>query len=201
MKVDGKEHEMFSTRSGMEWVTVTRGRSQLDRKRAWYGLVASLALITSVTVPVARGDDDTLAVGMRVRIRTVEPGPARIGALVTGSADELWVRLEGAQAPVALRRTDVAMVEVSRGVKRHTLRGLLAGALVWGVVVGGVAAFDTLDESGVGEPAFVGGLLAAGAGIGALVKTEHWQPVPTGSVSIPPAPRGRGPGLQFTVTF
>ncbi len=183
---------MFSKRRGGEGTGVGK---------AWRGRVLSLALITSVAAPGARGEDADLAVGARVRIRTVEPGPARIGALVAQSADQLTVRLEDGEAPAAFRRIDVRMVEVSQGTRRHTLKGLLAGALVWGAIAGGMAAFDTLDESGVGEPAFVGGLLAAGAGIGALVKTERWQPVPIGSVWIAAGPRGRGAVFQFNVTF
>jgi hypothetical protein len=66
-------------------------------------------------------------------------------------------------------------------------------------VVGLVAAFDTLDESGVGEPLFIGGMLATGAGVGALVKTERWERVPLREASIQLSPvRG---GLQVRVAL
>lgn len=190
---------MVSKQGGREGTTA-RGHGSTCFAKAGR-LAAALALLTSLAVPAAQGGEDSVLIGARVRIRTVEPGPMRVGTLLSRTSDELVVRVEAAELPVAFRRGDVALLEVSRGVHRNTLKGLLAGAVVFGVVVGGVAAFDTLDESGVGEPAFLGGLLATGAGIGALVKTETWRPVPKGSVSIAPGPRGRGAGLQFTVTF
>jgi hypothetical protein len=122
-----------------------------------------------------------------------------VGVLEESTAGELILRTNGPSSPVRIRRTDVAGLEVSRGTRRHVLKGLLAGAAAWGAVVGLVAAFDTLDESGVGEPLFIGGMLAAGAGVGALVKTERWERVPLREASIQLSPvRG---GLQVRVAL
>jgi hypothetical protein len=44
-------------------------------------------------------------------------------------------------------------------------------------------------------------MLAAGAGIGAMVKTERWERVPAGGVSLGIAPRPRGLQAQIVLTF
>jgi hypothetical protein len=140
-------------------------------------------------------------VGSRVRVRTADHKPAQVGVLEAASADRLLIRTSPSDPPIEVRAADVTKLEVSRGRRRNTLKGLLAGAVAWGAIVGLVAAFDTLDESGVGEPLFIGGMLAAGAGIGAMVKTERWERVPAGGVSLGIAPRPRGLQAQIVLTF
>jgi len=90
---------------------------------------------------------------------------------------------------------------VSRGFRRHTVRGLVGGALAWGAVVGLYAAFDTLDESGVGEPLFIGGMVAAGGIVGSLFKTERWERLPVSSVSARILPCRQGMRAEVVVTF
>lgn len=165
--------------------------------RGNWRVVASLVLLGTVG-PESWGADDSL-VGSRVRIRTAQQGEPRVGVLEKVTPDELLIRPRAAASPIEVRRSDILGFEVSRGSKRHTLKGLLAGAVAWGAIAGLVAAFDTLDESGVGEPLFVGGLLVAGAGVGSLIKTERWETVPAGGVS---AGIGAGPrGLRAQVVF
>src|SRR5512134_1353444 len=159
-------------------------------RRKWR-VVVSLVLLGSVG-PESWGADESL-VGSRVRIRTAQKREPRVvGVLEEVTPDELLIKTKEAASPIEVRRSDILGFEVSRGSKRHTLKGLLAGAAAWGAIVGLVAAFDTLDESGVGEPIFVGGLLVAGAGVGSLVKTERWERVPAGRVSagLGASPRG-----------
>jgi hypothetical protein len=60
-----------------------------------------------------------------------------------------------------------------------------------------MAAFDTLDESGLGEPLVIGGYLATGALVGSLVKTERWSEVPL-RVAGRVGSRGR-PGIRLQV--
>ena len=98
-------------------------------------------------------------------------------------------------------RTEIVSLDVSRGFRRHTVKGLLGGALAWAAVVGLYAVFDTLDESGVGEPLFIGGMLAAGGLVGTLVKTEQWERPSTAAVSVRLLARGRGVQAQVVVAF
>ena len=121
-----------------------------------------------------------------------------MGILERATSSELFIRPSAADSLVEVRRSEVLKLEVSRGTRRNTLKGLVAGALAWGAIVGAVAAFDTLDESGVGEPLFIGGMLAAGAGVGSLVRTERWERLPVGGVAVGP---GRGFHARVVVTF
>jgi hypothetical protein len=123
-----------------------------------------------------------------------------VGVLEETTGEDLILRTS-ATSPVKVHRTDVARLEVSRGTRRNTLKGLLAGAVAWGALVGLVAAFDTLDESGVGEPFVIGGMLAAGAGIGTLVKTERWERVSPDRLSIAIGPAPGGFQARVSVTF
>lgn len=168
--------------------------------QAFCRTLVGVALLLGAAVAEARGADDSL-VGSRVRVRTMQLGEAQVGILEGATADGLVISIKGAASPVQVRRSDVLRLEVSRGTRRNTLKGLLAGAVAWGAIVGLVAAFDTLDESGVGEPLFVGGMLAAGAGIGTLVKTERWERVPAGGVSVGIGPFSRGLQARIVVRF
>src|SRR5512139_4317305 len=161
----------------------------MTQTRRW--ITATMLLAVGTMVAEARAEDESL-LGSRVRVRTVRLGEPQVGFLEKSTGDELIIRTSAKAAPLKVRRADVLQLEVSRGTRRHALKGLLGGAVAWGAIVGLVAAFDTLDESGVGEPLFIGGMLAAGAGIGSLVKTERWERVPLGgpSIGIGPVPGG-----------
>jgi hypothetical protein len=98
-------------------------------------------------------------------------------------------------------RDDILGLEVSRRLRRHTARGLVGGALAWVAVAGLYAAFDTLDESGVGEPLFIGSIVAVGGLVGTLIKTEQWERVPTSAVSLRMSPRRRGVQAEVVLTF
>lgn len=165
--------------------------------RAGSRITLAALLLGTMGAEARAGEESFL--GSRVRVRTIQPGEPRVGLLEQSTPDELVIRMSGPDSPIRVRRADVAALEVSRGTRRHALKGLLAGAVAGGAVVGLVAAFDTLDESGVGEPLFIGGMLAAGAGVGALVKTERWERVPSGEARIQIGPvRG---GLQVRVAL
>jgi hypothetical protein len=140
-------------------------------------------------------------VGSRVRVRTSDHESPRVGVLEAAHPDGLLIGSSASALPIEIRRADITRLEVSRGKRRNTLKGLLAGAVAWGAVVGLVAAFDTLDESGVGEPLFVGGMLAAGAAVGSMVKTERWERVPVGAASAGLAPHARGLQARFVWSF
>jgi hypothetical protein len=163
-------------------------------------IMVGVVMLSGAAVSEARGADESL-LGSRVRVRTIQPGEPQVGVLEGATPDELVLRTEAAASAVQVRRSDVVRLEVSRGTRRNTLKGLMGGAIAWGAIVGLVAAFDTLDESGVGEPLFVGGLLAAGAGVGSLVKTERWERVPANGVSVGIGPSPRGVQARIVVRF
>jgi len=73
--------------------------------------------------------------------------------------------------------------------------------LAWGAVVGLYAAFGTLDESGVGEPLFIAGVVAAGGVVGSQIKTERWERVPLSRVAIRLIPAPRGAGAELVLRF
>ena len=160
----------------------------------------AFALSLGMAVAEARAEEVSL-LGSRVRVRTVQLREPQVGVLEDTTRDELVIETGAATSPVKVHRADVVTLEVSRGSRRHTLKGLLAGAVAWGAIVGLVAAFDTLDESGVGEPLFIGGMLAAGAGVGTLVKTERWERVPSEGVSIGIGPAPGGIQARIAVRF
>jgi hypothetical protein len=138
--------------------------------------------------------------GSRLRVKTLSQ-EVFIGTCA--GEDEKTITIGGATEGGLERvdRRNIVAVDVSRGHQRHTLEGLLGGALTWGAIVGLYAAFDTLDESGVGEPSFIWGTIAAGGVVGTLVKTERWERVPQGTLSMRLSPLRRGVQAQVTVTF
>ena len=159
-----------------------------------------LALLCQASLAQAQAVGASLT-GQRVRVTTGQERKPRIGVLSEATPEMLTITTGGSVAPIKVPRADVVDLRVSRGVKRHTLQGLLAGAAAWGAIVGLEAAFDTLDESGVGEPLFIGGLLAAGAGIGSLIKHEHWERVPDSAVAVSIAPTKGGCGVRLRLQF
>lgn len=160
---------------------------------AW--VVGALALAGSAG---AEQDAAPLA-GQRIRAHLTDVEAPLVGEVV--AVGERHLTLETAAAKrVEIRWADVYWLERSRGKRSNTARGLVGGATALGVLVALVAAFSTLDESGVGEPLLIGTFLAGGAFIGSQIKTEKWEPEPppgTGGV----ARRGRGFGARLAVSF
>jgi hypothetical protein len=124
-----------------------------------------------------------------------------VAAVVATGGDRLTVQPLSSSESREIQWADVGELQVSRGKHGHTVKGVLAGAAAWALTVGLMAAFDTLDESGLGEPLVIGGYLATGALVGSLVRTERW-----GEVALPSAGRvgSRSPSglrLQVAVRF
>jgi hypothetical protein len=148
--------------------------------------------------PESTADDAGLH-GKRVRVDTGVSVPF-VGVVTEADADALLIQTsEGSVTRVS--RDNILGLEVSRGFRRHTVRGLVGGALAWVAVVGLYAAFDTLDESGVAEPLFIGGMVAAGGVVGSLFKTERWESLPVSAVSVRVLPHRRGAHAEIVVTF
>jgi hypothetical protein len=147
-----------------------------------------------------RADSGADLQGARVRLETA--GSTRlVGVVSDADAASLVIQSSHQGAITRVPRGDILGLEVSRGFRRHTVQGLVGGALAWAAVVGLYAAFDTLDESGVGEPLFVGGMVAAGGLVGTLIKTERWERVPASAVSFGVSPHGRGLRVAVALRF
>jgi len=157
-------------------------------------VLAVLADRPAVAQPAA---DPEPAVGQRLRVTLLPTRERLVATLVSTSDDRMTLQPDSPSARRQLRWSDVGRLQVSRGRHRNTLKGVLAGAAAWAATVGLVAAFDTLDESGLGEPLVIGGYLATGALVGSLVKSESWSELPLPSAGRRGS-RGR-PGLRFEV--
>jgi len=138
--------------------------------------------------------------GKRVRVDTGASAPF-VGVVTDADADAILIKTSEPGGVARVPRDNILGLEVSRGFRRHTVRGLVGGALAWGAVVGLYAAFGTLDESGVGEPLFIGGMVAAGGIVGSLFKTERWERLPVSAVSVRVLPRRRGAQAEIVFTF
>jgi hypothetical protein len=166
--------------------------------------IVTAGLLLLAWASVARADDtraDDGLEGARVRLRTASTSEARTGVVESWTPAELVIRPEPDAVPLRVPRGEITSLEVSRGTRRHPLAGLLGGALAWGAIVGLTAAFSTLDESGLGAPAFIGGMLVVGTGVGALVQTERWEPVPASRLSVAVVPAPRGAQVRFSLRF
>jgi hypothetical protein len=106
-------------------------------------------------------------------VTLVPAGERLVATLVATGDDRMTVQPVSSCARKEFQWADVGSLQVSRGKRGNALKGVLAGAAAWAATVGLMAAFDTLDESGLGEPLVIGGYLATGAG-GEPVKTERW---------------------------
>jgi hypothetical protein len=138
--------------------------------------------------------------GKRVRLQTGSSTPL-VGVVTNADSDSLLLQTSKQGGAFRVSREDILALEVSRGVRRQTVLGLIGGALAWATVVGIYAAFDTLDESGVGEPLFIGGMVAVGGIVGSQFAAERWEQVPVSAVSVRVVPRRRGAQAEVVLRF
>ncbi len=172
---------------------------------AFPALFVLLAALDFAFAPPAPGQEvpPPVPLGSRVRVSQERPGdpvggswrPLRVerGRLEAWSAETLTLDLGDGTREIPLAR--VSGLEVSRGKKGHALTGALVGAGV-GALVSVAVMFATADESDysagaiflVGCVVFVLPGTGIGAGIGALARTDRWEPVPLPGRSGPVAP-------------
>jgi hypothetical protein len=119
---------------------------------------------------------------------TGSPCRAVLGRLVTATGDTLLIEdVEG-----RTRRIDLATgsrFERSVGYRRHTLLGLGVGSLVGlstgaGLVAGCRRGAQTTRLCGIYYLFAVPAGAALGTLIGALIRTERWEPVPGPATSL-----------------
>jgi hypothetical protein len=140
-------------------------------------------------------------VGSRVRIETAGSAAPLVGVITDANTDTFLIQTSKQGSAFRVSRDDVLGLEVSRGYRRRMWQGVGCGVLAWAAIVGAYAAFSTLDESGVGEPILIGGLVAAGGVVGSQIKTERWERVPASRVSLRLRPHRQGAQAEIVLAF
>jgi hypothetical protein len=176
--------------------------------------VSVVLLVTGLLVPrAARAEDasalPTLTPGQRIRFATATE-PRRTATLIETDGEVLVVRIAGQGDAVRVPLADMQRLEVSAGRHSYASQGALIGAIpgvAFGGLVGAYATcFDMPDCSGV-PGALLGAALvgtvtmAAGAGIGALIKTERWQKAAPIHAALQLAPTRGGMAVGLKVSF
>lgn len=148
-----------------------------------------------------------VTVGTKVRIRAPSVAKGRVEGMVLEIDEKsLLIGVSKDRVPLRVPRQAITQLDVNAGQRGRVLKGMIIGAGV------GAASFTALlastdlgpdsgDYAGaVGIGAVGGGIL--GAGIGALIKTDRWSPVPLDRVRLSLGPtRGRGIALSLSVGF
>lgn len=170
-------------------------------------------LAALVPPPMAlHGQEAALAVGIRIRVHPAcAPGLANgsqacaptIGRFVVRRGDSLWVEREDA-AVVAVRWNPGTTVDVSAGLRRHTLGGMGIGALA-GIAISIPLVADCKSHGpemcGLGYFIFPPFGAIFGALVGTFVRTEKWQPLLPNPVALHLRPTSRGMLIVLSTPF
>jgi hypothetical protein len=188
---------------------------------------ALLAMTAAHDAAAQTTSSDVPPPGTRVRISVLGATP-HVGILVGRTSDSLVVGWSnGTRDTVAI--SDVSRLDISRGTRRHVLRGAViglavgtAGGLVKTMTANDDASFSrtqnvldcinsgscaSLDDNSIAENRnrrFVPIGIAIGATAGALlglISTEKWLPAAEVRVGVAPAASTRGVSLAFSVHF
>ncbi len=144
-------------------------------------------------VPTIAGPE----LGSRVRIQFHNGASTMMGSLLGIDSDSLRI-VVGDDEPQSVALAGIASLESQVGVRTHVRTGAVIGMLV-GLVGGAILGYEfehplmqaepTDPESVDGQPdttllfGIVGGLIGTGlgAGVGSLIETEAWEPLPVGT--------------------
>ncbi len=178
---------------------------------------ASIAILLALpVVAAAQGAPAVPGARIRVTVRGDTTG-AHVGTLVAVRADSLTFRPAGDTAVRAVATDRVAKLEMSRGMHRHTLDGLVIGAAsgaAVGIVLGlasgndpqgGFLRFTAGDKAAILGAGFGTIGLVTGAIIGATKRSERWVPAalqPVGFWLTPSRAGGRRvlqAGIRLTI--
>ena len=173
-------------------------------------VLASLLLLPAEARPGELPKATIVTVGSRVRILAPTMVHGRLeGMVLEMDENSLLVGMDD-RGPIRLPREAITRLDVSTGRHRRALKGMIIGAGI-GVATLGLAAATYHSDGGgssdstswgaaVGQ--FALGGAAWGAGIGALIKSDRWSPVPLDTVRVGLGPtRGRGVALSVSVGF
>jgi hypothetical protein len=151
--------------------------------------------ITSPEVPggltvgvVERATSDSVVPGDRIRVGGDVPGGTLIGTFVRSTQDSVWVQRLDRPDTVSVALGSGTRLERSLGRRSRAGMGALIGAGVGAALtvafLSGFCGGDTLcngDEQVIAVVVFGLPPVAIGAGIGALIRVEHWAPITLGA--------------------
>jgi len=187
--------------------------------------VAFIAVSLLLTASAAQSQSTDLPPGSRVRAtfhnpvggaNATRPSQPIVANVMRATGDTLYLQpREG--APLAVARTDLQNLAISRGVKRVTAKGALVGLAVGvgggaAVVVGTCIAdrshrsIPCMETEGGGIMVLfgaAGALLATGVGavIGSSVRRERWVPIQLRTLSLGMTPSGNEIALAWRKRF
>jgi hypothetical protein len=145
--------------------------------------------------------------GARIRLAPSD-GVVQIGALVALNADSVRIR-DSLGAEFGYARADLRLLEKSEGRQSNVGRAAVRGAMIGagsGFLLGVLASTEDNNWVCDGGSCIVAGIgggavwgLAIGAAIGALVKTEQWEPIQSSPVEplVRPIARSTGVGVRL----
>lgn len=151
-----------------------------------------------------------VTVGSKVRILAPTLVRGRLEGMVLEVDDDSLLVGSDDRSPIRFSRQAITRLEVRTGRHRRALKGAIIGAGIGVATLGLAAAMYHGDGGGSSDAKstaalfgqFALGGAAWGAGIGALIKTDRWSPVPLDRVHVGLGPtRGRGAALSVSVGF
>jgi hypothetical protein len=190
-------------------------------------LILSVLAYAGSAVPanLAAQEDTIAGEGARVRISASELGEGVfVGEVVARSSDTLSVNYwepifrtwEAKELPIS----SINSLEVNRGSRSNAGKGAVLGGLIGGGfgLAAGIAAasYDCTADSWYWNGCWYWGgaeviplstatfgLLGAGVGalIGALTRTDQWEPIPLDRLHVRISPTSGGMALAFSVGF
>lgn len=186
----------------------------LTVERNWRCLIVCLAgslVMLSASVAAQTTPCQTIPRGARIRVSlTTSPEKSVVGIADTLRGD--WLRWWPAGLSAdSLRLSAIDRLELSQGRRSNTGRGAVIGGATIGTL--GLLVFGAMASAPEGDIMrlergwrdgllLTGGAAAAGAIAGALVgsmfSSEHWQDIPLGGVRVAPVSLGRfGVGVSL----
>lgn len=166
----------------------------------------NVAPLLLLVLPLAQPSTSSpLTTGTRVRVTVRDDGTERrmVGPLRTFDGEALTLSPEGGAGPVSLSRGTITRIEVSRGSRGRAGRGALIGAVL-GLAAIAIAEstrgedYEAPDNYGLIVAGSIGGGALVGAGIGAMVRSERWEPQPW---AVGRARSAAAPAVKVTLRF
>lgn len=163
--------------------------------------IAIVALLAATTLAAQEP-------GTRIRLAPTD-GAAQIGVLVALDRDSVRIR-DMAGTDLRYARADLRLLERSLGHHRNVGRAAVRGGIIGaggGFLLGVLASAEddafcgggSCVAAGTGAGAVWG--LAIGAAIGALVRTEQWEPIQSAPVEPLVRPVARRTGIGVRLRF
>jgi hypothetical protein len=193
-------------------------------RKQWFWTTRSSFVVALVVALLGAGELQAqeqaemgpISVGSRVRFQA----PSVIKGTVQGTVSEvdtesLLISTDD-RRPFRVSRSAITQLEVAVGRRRNARKGLIIGAAVGATLLAIVAmmpkdsycppddlALQTcLDDRSQTLAVVLPAAALEGAGIGALIKSDHWSGVPLERVHIGVVPtRTKGLGLALSMTF